>query len=49
VNSITLNINGKDVKTKAGKTVLEAALDNGIKIPTLCYHPDLSPFGACRL
>ena len=49
MNTITLNINGKDVKTQKGKTVLEAALDNGIYIPTLCYHPDLSPFGACRL
>jgi NADPH-dependent glutamate synthase beta subunit-like oxidoreductase/NAD-dependent dihydropyrimidine dehydrogenase PreA subunit len=49
VNTITLNIDGKDIKTENGKTVLEAALDNGIYIPTLCYHPDLSPFGACRL
>ncbi len=49
MNTITLNIDGKDVKTVSGKTVLEAALDNGIYIPTLCYHPDLSPFGACRL
>ena len=49
MNTITLNIDGKDVKSAAGKTVLEAALENGIYIPTLCYHPDLSPFGACRL
>jgi formate dehydrogenase (NADP+) beta subunit len=49
VNTITLNIDGKDVKTESGKTVLEAALSAGIYIPTLCYHPDLSPFGACRL
>ncbi|NLL90310.1 MAG: FAD-dependent oxidoreductase [Dehalococcoidales bacterium] len=49
MNTITLNIDGKDVKSTAGKTVLEAALENGIYIPTLCYHPDLSPFGACRL
>jgi NADPH-dependent glutamate synthase beta subunit-like oxidoreductase/formate hydrogenlyase subunit 6/NADH:ubiquinone oxidoreductase subunit I/ferredoxin len=49
VNTITLNINGKDVKTESSKTILEAALDNDIYIPTLCYHPDLSPFGACRL
>ncbi len=49
MNTITLNINGKDVKTEVGKTVLEAALDNDIYIPALCYHPDLSPFGACRL
>jgi len=49
VNIITLNIGGKEVKTEEGKTVLEAALDNGIYIPTLCYHPDLTPFGGCRL
>jgi formate dehydrogenase (NADP+) beta subunit len=49
VNTITLNIDGKAVKTENGKTVLEATLDAGIYIPTLCYHPDLSPFGACRL
>ena len=49
MNTITLNIDGKDVKSTAGKTVLEAALENGIYIPTLCYHPNLSPFGACRL
>jgi formate dehydrogenase alpha subunit len=28
---------------------LEAAEQNGIKIPKLCYHPDLKPFGACRM
>jgi len=30
-------------------TVLEAALENGIYIPNLCYHPDLKPVGICRL
>jgi formate dehydrogenase beta subunit len=49
MKEITLNIDGRKVKTEAGKTVLEAALNAGIYIPTLCYHPDLSPFGACRL
>jgi len=29
--------------------VLEAALEAGIKIPTLCYHPDIEPYGACRV
>jgi len=46
---ITLNIDGQEVKTRKGKTVLEAALDAGLYIPNLCYHPDLSPLGACRL
>jgi len=46
---IRLNINGKKIETEAGKTVLEAALQAGIYIPNLCYHPDTSPTGACRL
>jgi len=46
---IRLNINGKEIETEAGKTVLEAALQAGIYIPNLCYHPDISPTGACRL
>ena len=47
--SIKLTINGKEIITEAGKTVLEAASQNGITIPTLCYHKDLSPVGSCRL
>jgi formate dehydrogenase beta subunit len=47
--TIKLNIDGHDVETQAGKTVLEAALDAEIYIPHLCHHPDLSPIGACRL
>lgn len=49
METITLNIDGCEVKTEKGKTVLQAALDAGIYIPSLCYHPDLSPLGACRL
>jgi glycine cleavage system H lipoate-binding protein/formate hydrogenlyase subunit 6/NADH:ubiquinone oxidoreductase subunit I len=30
-------------------TLLEAARSAGIDIPTLCYHPELRPYGACRL
>ena len=46
---VTLEIDGRDVKAKEGMTILEAARREGIDIPTLCYHPALSPFGACRL
>jgi len=49
LGKIILNINGDEVETSKGKTVLEAALDAGIYIPHLCYHPNLVPFGACRL
>ena len=46
---ITLTIDGRRVGAFEGETVLEAARRVGIEIPTLCYHPALSPYGACRL
>jgi NADH dehydrogenase/NADH:ubiquinone oxidoreductase subunit G len=46
---INLTINGKAVQAPRGKTVLEAATNAGIYIPTLCYHPALEPEGTCRL
>ncbi len=49
LGTIKLNIDGRDVETQEGKSVLDAALDAGIYIPYLCHHPDLSPNGACRL
>ncbi len=45
----SITIDGKKIDVEEGKTVLEAALEAGIYIPNLCYHPDLSPTGACRL
>lgn len=42
-------INGQEIEVPIGKTVLEAAHQAGITIPTLCYHKDLSPYGGCRL
>lgn len=47
--SIKLIVNGEEVEAKRGGTVLEAALAAGIYIPTLCYDPDLKPYGGCRL
>ena len=46
---ISLTINDKKIEIEEGLTVLEAADCAGIKIPTLCYHKALSPYGACRL
>jgi len=49
-NDITITIDGIQIKTVAGKRVLEAALDNGIYIPNLCSLRDIKqPTGACRL
>src|SRR6516164_4676875 len=44
-----VTINGRTVDARTGQTVLEAARDAGIVIPTLCYHRDLSVDGSCRL
>jgi predicted molibdopterin-dependent oxidoreductase YjgC len=49
MDKIKLTIDEKEVEAPAGSTVLEAARGAGIYIPTLCYHPDLSPYGSCRL
>ena len=46
---ISLTIDGKQVEAREGMTVLEAARSADIYIPTLCYDPDLEPYGACRL
>jgi NADH dehydrogenase/NADH:ubiquinone oxidoreductase subunit G len=45
----TLQIDGKEIKAKEGITVLEAAEEAGLEIPTLCYHEKLKPYGACRI
>ena len=49
MSEITLTIDGREVKAEKGDTVLEAAQKAGIEIPTLCAHPALEPYGACRL
>ena len=49
MTEITLTIDGNVVKAQEGDTVLQAARKAGIEIPTLCDHPALEPFGACRL
>ena len=49
MDTITLTIDGTEVKAKKGATVLEAAQQAGIYVPTLCWDADLEPYGACRL
>jgi len=46
---VALEIDGREVKVEQDTTILEAAKNVGIDIPTLCYHPALAPFGACRI
>jgi bidirectional [NiFe] hydrogenase diaphorase subunit len=46
---IQLSIDNRSIETTEGRTLLEACRENGIHVPTLCYHPALEPYGACRL
>ncbi len=45
----TLTIDGKQVSAQEGATILDAAADAGIKIPTLCHLEGVNDIGACRL
>lgn len=49
MSEIHMMIDGKQVKAAEGMTILEAAREAGIPIPTLCHHEQLAPFGGCRL
>ena len=48
-NLVNITIDGKSIKTEHGKTVLEAARENGIDIPTLCFLKDINEVGDCRV
>lgn len=46
---LNVTIDDKALQVKEGCSILEVARENGIAIPTLCYHKDLTPYGSCRL
>lgn len=46
---VTLAINDQEIAVESGKTILEAAKEAGIRIPTLCHLDGISDVGACRL
>ncbi|MEP9411055.1 MAG: molybdopterin-dependent oxidoreductase [Candidatus Brocadia sp.] len=49
MNIIHLVIDDKPIVAPEGTNIFQAALDNDIYVPGLCYHPKLSQFGGCRL
>lgn len=49
MKKIVLNIDGYKVEAQEGQNLLQAALNAGIYIPHLCYHPHLTPQGGCKL
>jgi bidirectional [NiFe] hydrogenase diaphorase subunit len=46
---VKLTINGRNITAQEGTTVLHAARENNIYIPTLCEAEAIAPYGACRL
>ncbi|MCX7027626.1 MAG: NADH-dependent [FeFe] hydrogenase, group A6 [Spirochaetes bacterium] len=44
---VKLYIDGKEIEVDAGTTILKAAKQLGIEIPTLCYHQNLNPTASC--
>ena len=48
-DTVTLTINGLSVSVPADATILDAAYEAGVKIPTLCYLKDVNEIGACRM
>ena len=46
---MNVTINGQTFECRPGQTILDVARENGIEIPTLCEHPDLSLDGSCRI
>ncbi len=49
MKKISIKINNKKYLANEGKTILDVALENGIDIPNICYHPDLKPKANCGM
>ncbi|MBE6734177.1 MAG: FAD-binding protein [Ruminococcaceae bacterium] len=49
MSEVKLTINGIEITAQQGDTILKAAWDNGIEIPTLCHHESVKVYGACGL
>jgi len=46
---VSITIDGRALSVAENKTILEAARENGILIPTLCYLKEINEIGACRI
>jgi NADH-quinone oxidoreductase subunit G len=49
METVSLTIDGRAVTVEKGKTVLQAAIENGITVPYYCYHPGIGMDGSCRV
>lgn len=46
---VRMKVDGSPLEAEEDSTVLEVLRANGIKVPTLCFHPALKPSGSCKL
>jgi iron-only hydrogenase group A len=49
MKKISIKINGKKISCEPGKSILDVAAENGIEIPTLCFHPDVEVKHHCGM
>ncbi|MCL6472740.1 MAG: molybdopterin-dependent oxidoreductase [Firmicutes bacterium] len=49
MDKVKITLDGREVEVAAGTTILDAARQHGVKIPTLCHDPRLKPYAACRI
>jgi NADH-quinone oxidoreductase subunit G len=49
METVSLTIDGRQISAEKGKTVLQAAIEHGVKVPYYCYHPGLGIDGSCRV
>jgi NADH dehydrogenase/NADH:ubiquinone oxidoreductase subunit G len=49
MSKILVIIDGREIEASEGMTILQAAKEVGVEIPTLCYYEKLKPYGGCRL
>jgi NADH-quinone oxidoreductase subunit G len=49
MDTVTLTIDGRQITVDKTRTVLQAAIESGVKIPYYCYHPGLGIDGSCRV
>ena len=47
--TVTFLMDGKEITIEDGKTLLEAARENGIDVPTICFHEATTANALCRI
>jgi len=49
MKNIKLKIDNRSIEVQEGQTIFQAAVENGIPIPHMCFDPRLDPFTSCWL